>query len=1296
MNKHLDITQNTAVPESALERKTLKDHGMLLHPLYIMRVAGEPAGLLDQIETGETGKLVEEAHQLRKALEAIKQDMCTHVETLVPDLDDKAECRTALKMKRAHFNLKPVAAGSFAFLEPLLSADVYKQLVDFNSDLQWLRDLDQAILDGYDAEVAHGETALLGLLDRPNLMAGIAYTGPQLYEQLRYRFAPDSERRLKAKIRRGLEESITQYAARASTKTSPMSTFTVMNVAPWNTSDREPRLQLEYEGTLERRLSVKGALMLYVFQGLTQHFELAAQIFPLSINSSAVTGEGKIKFRTLSSGSLASGRFWGTGEAFSEMPESGLTKLLAHIFQAQGPMMAPDLVAAMQAAAPKLTPEAIWPALNKLYAAQFLRPETGEYEQSEPLDWANRMMARAKQALGAESAQVIAGHLADIREALDAFADGNNDVRFETVGRINTSIDALAKAFRAEPHKMIFRPNFFENCYLAPPAEAMTAASLDQFGREIALLTNISPILGFAAAAKSRFADYFLHRFGPEGRCEDVIGFLDDFDEIYGLGVISHILDPEKLAPETPATAALRTARVAVEDLIEPHLRSDADSISLNVEDLEAALSLIPEEIRSRSNSQSYLGQITGTGDDAIFVLNQIFGGRSSVMSRFLEVCDEDETEAVRAYLSAGAGDQKTAELSGVFGFNANLHPHTTDTELRIPPYPPGRDTSAAHSLKDLTLVYDKSTHHVHFETAEGEQLNVFYHGLLIPNLLPRLHRVLAYLFNEGPYTFAFNTMVERNIVSPRQVSRVPRIMLGNVMIQRQMWIFPPDDLPDPETAPRDYYLAMQKWRRECDLPSKIFARVLPFPGAMEEGDDPIASIDWSTLDFKDMKPFFVDFDSPRGVRLMQRMIKRNRFSVCFTEVAPRLDQQHVNVDGQPHVAEIQFETTKPPTPHNRTPHWMTLRIAYFDEKRHALIKGPVKEAVDLLNTRFGIGDVTVQTQWKFGPHVEISFKADPLSIHGEIVPALKGIFTPWLAQNPSTRQIDPAAYQALSAKLGVSELEPGPYSPLLKDNSVTLVPHTAKAALKLPELSDSKQSFLSAATPLLFDLIKLKEQDNDDFLLTLIAMMARAGETYQDMGLERGFMSYRSHAEYFFAAYDTKGEFRPKFDAFDARFGPKVDEIIRATHAGKVPDINPLASSILRVWTTVVQAAADENIRISTAFADVLRADTTFDDLVSKVTPGADENWLQQTQSREVSAVGQAFEQDEGVALRQTPEFMAYRTTVNFFYLLLPVLEVSPTQKFCLCHLLANGSERVFDIRWQQIMGLEPMRGAE
>jgi hypothetical protein len=808
-----------------------------------------------------------------------------------------------------------------------------------------------------------------------------------------------------------------------------------------------------------------------------------------------------------------------------------------------------------------------------------------------------------------------------------------------------------------------------------------------------------------------------LAEFGANGVCEDVEAFLAKFDDIYGPGRFDVQPRDKRRAPQSDVSRGLVVAANRFHDFLEPFLRGSGD-VCIDASALREVLDVVPTKIRNRSLSQSYLLQFARNGDQRLAVVNQIFGGRSALMSRFLEVLDEPAINDIRHYVRNGSDTGYAVELPGVFGFNANLHPMLTDTELSVPPFPEGRAGAKRVVLSATRMVYDENTHSVCLEADDGRRFETFYQGFLIPSLLPSTHRLLALCFGDGPGQFAIATMLLRDIVGPDKLAQLPRLRLGSLVLTRRMWIVPFDQVPDIELPPVDFFVAVQAWRVTHGFPNEAFIRVIPIPDTQVSQAN-AGVVDWHKFDFKNIKPFYVRLDSPRFVRLMQRTLKRSSYSVSLTEVLPALDDQHVKVAGEPHAAELQIEMTRPvrtvsptaesdgaamaaPVAQDATSsaamsasapsafdNWRTVRIAYFENDRTSLLLGPVREAVKAVRRRFGPMAMMLQTQWKFGPHLELSFDGGGRA--DEVFGLVAAIMEPWLVSNPSREALDPDAYLALSAKLGMSELEPGPYAPLLDDNSLTLVQYRPARALPITELVESKHLFMSDALELTLDLLALKQNDSEAFSLTLIAMMAISGATYARDGLSRGFMSFRSHAEYFFAAYDVQDKLRKQFDALDEAKAAQLDQILQALDDPEhgrflLPEAHV---NLLVRWEAIVRRTAERNTRIVRENHDLVLADGTFDTLVQDLTASAPNDFQDRARAKPTSELGKAFDEETGHRIQSSPEFMAYRTTVNFFYLLLPTLGVSPLQKFCFCHLLANGAERHFKVNWREIVGL-------
>lgn len=1254
--------------------------GGVLHPYYVMRIAGEPVGLLDQLGTGEADRLWNEAVRLRADIAAATAARVAYLETVIPSLDDKAASRAALNVKRAVFKAKTFPAEALDILASWIDGAELEALRALNASMVRLSAIQGEILAAHDREMAHGSSTIEQLLDASNMCNALSYTNPDLLRKLKRHFG-EAAGKADAKATRNIEDSLLQYYARSSTKTSPLSSFTVIHVGKWQ-DDAQGGWSSDYGRPLDRRVELKAGLVRHIMSPFITDFSVAARAFPLKPNGSIRSEDGRIKLYSIAPGQEVSGRTWGTGLSVAQLDANAVINCVAHAFEANGgaPVMAEALCAAVCALAPKLTPQLVWPFLQKLYSVDYLVAVTGLVEQGDIIDWARSVAANPAIPRGAELLAIFDRLETD----LATMRGEDSDARAAAVIAIRAHIDALASLTGADKEGALFKTPFYENCYMAECRADLGHAHLERYAEELELLHELSYLLDPNQQLHARMCDYFVHQYGADGACTDIVSFLEKFDRIYAPGVMDSEVDYAEAAPNSERTEAWLRAVKAFDTALDPMLHQDKD-IALDLETMRGVLNLLPPSMRARGSSYSYVVQTAREGGQEQLVLNQVFGGRSSILSRFFEALDEESLDDIRDYVAAGAREGKSVEMGGVFGFNANRHPSMSARELDVPPFPPAFEGLDKLSLNELTLEYSRDDHRLKFRAPSGELIDVWYHGLLIPSLLPQLQRILALGFTEGPSFAIVKSLVKLSKLRGQEVTHVPQISLGKVVLFRRTWLVSQAALPDPQQGAREFYLAAREWQQRLGLPERFFVRAVPL--ADNNPDGSTGAISWKDVNFKDMKPFYVDLRSPRFVRLMQNMMKRNSLTLCVSELRPDFASHPVTVEGQPHVAELHFELTRfaQPIP-APVKQWSTVRIAYFDDDRSALVNGPVRAAIGMARSRFGIERMFLAPHWKFGPHLDLVVECDLERFHTEVYPAIRDILSAWLAANPSRVKLDPAAYAETSRRVGMFELDSGPYLPLLKNNSVSSVPYVRPKTLVLQQFAENKEQMLCDSLDLVMSLYALKENDKDGFFLALHAMIAAVADTYAD-GMSEGYMSLRSHADYFFAAHDVGGSVRSRFDLIDQQRAAELDGITRAVHAGALHELplQPALRDAVSSWMKVIGETASRNRAAVEHHYEELVGQSIHMDLARGMEPDAPAEFRERFTSRKISAIGEAFLNTErGKAAQRTPTFLAYRTNVNFFYSLLPILQVQPMQKFLLCHLIANSVERVFKQDWR------------
>ncbi|EKE87550.1 lantibiotic dehydratase C-terminal domain-containing protein [Idiomarina xiamenensis] len=375
---------------------------------------------------------------------------------------------------------------------------------------------------------------------------------------------------------------------------------------------------------------------------------------------------------------------------------------------------------------------------------------------------------------------------------------------------------------------------------------------------------------------------------------------------------------------------------------------------------------------------------------------------------------------------------------------------------------------------------------------------------------------------------------------------------------------------------------------------------------------------------------------------------------------------------------------------------WHVIRIAYFENDKSALLLGPLKHVIEDILKPAKI-TAYLQSHWKFGPHIDLTLQCSQNQFDA-CYPRIKAQLDDWLKQHPSTTELQPEAYEKLSYQLGMSELASPPYLPLLTNNSVSIAAYELSESVDIEALHQNKVQFLQATCELTLALVALKQQQQNEFFVALILMMGMVAMRFQPDGIRRGYISYRSHAEFFLENYDQSGALRQKFDALDQRLQSVVDDSLAKLTREQWSQLS-LSSTVmqlLRQWSAIVDETYAQQLATVTdnyqAFIDdddeVSKSERHFVKMAEQVSSQVPSHI--KTIDRDFNTgkvVKSALQHEQGKQLFRSKPFIAYRLTVNYFYLLLPTLEISPVQKFSLCHILANAVERQWQLNWQDII---------
>ncbi|MEU8762744.1 hypothetical protein [Streptomyces sp. NPDC048659] len=330
---------------------------------------------------------------------------------------------------------------------------------------------------------------------------------------------------------------------------------------------------------------------------------------------------------------------------------------------------------------------------------------------------------------------------------------------------------------------------------------------------------------------------------------------------------------------------------------------------------------------------------------------------------------------------------------------------------------------------------------------------------------------------------------------------------------------------------------------------------------------------------------------------------------------------------------------------------------------------------------------VGMERHWLRGPHIRIWAAPDRLN-------ALAGTARTVLGRHPSPQRLEERIHLDRSEALGRAELVPGPYGPLRPDNTVAVEELPAGPITELIGGAGLRLKQRVAAE-FLPALAVSRSLDSLPGGLRAVPAMVALAATWPVGGVRSGHLTYRSHLEEYLHLGDPEGRLRARFAGRHAQIADAVDRLVGDVLAG-IDDDHPDGARrgpytgddpVTAAWS----AAFGRALAHATAAAE--RGELG-EDLGSGYAALAARHWPADRARWE-------FGEDRGYSefhrtlrgLDHLPErvhvteFAAYRFVVNQFLRTVPLLDVSPVERYFAAFALCASVERLLGVDWRGLL---------
>ncbi|MVN86629.1 hypothetical protein GO986_07605 [Deinococcus sp. HMF7620] len=352
------------------------------------------------------------------------------------------------------------------------------------------------------------------------------------------------------------------------------------------------------------------------------------------------------------------------------------------------------------------------------------------------------------------------------------------------------------------------------------------------------------------------------------------------------------------------------------------------------------------------------------------------------------------------------------------------------------------------------------------------------------------------------------------------------------------------------------------------------------------------------------------------------------------------------------------------------------LYLTHYQNDKRPLLRDLVLPLVLEIQARPGIERAYAERHWKFGPHVRLIVQGEDGAMQAAL-DAAKVQAEAYLAAHPSAAVLDEAAYLARSEKLGTLELEPGPYGPLRPDNSVVVgAAPDRQGVLGSPEAEDFRAQYFAALTPAVLRTLQADTGNTAERLIRLARIFVLYASTYP-FGVYSGHISYRSHLEEFLFRQGGGEKLRA---AFAQKYAPIRQEVLRAvdgvSSGGRDEVLSLWETQFRRMWP-IGRQLADAGLLAADPTATMQRA-------AAGINPEAQARWAfgPDYQFSEFHQELRKFNISE--TWYHVEMFSTYRTLMNFMYSVLPLMDISPTERYFVNYMVSEAMQELHGQDWQ------------
>lgn len=871
-----------------------------LVPRFMLRVGGLPFGTADRLVSARTASWADDVLRTERRLAADAAVLADSLQEFVAgNLEDPNARKVVINLRRDVFNLR--APRGLAAAEQILPAEQVARLRDWIADRSRRDTLLGAGSSIVADELASARAALREIATaEPDLRCGIQLSSPSLDEHLGSYL--DATGATLNKRHRRIEKSLLEYLFRTACKTSPFGTLTSVSLGRFTDHGGGRALHAEVDSVEKQSFTLLNMGVLARLSTLMIGSPSVRPDLPVRVTGGLEMHPGRIRYlrrlQTASSNEDAAVSLETMHESLFYLPAGQALEEVLGIVGDGEAMQYSELARRLGELGSDRSAADVDAYLAHLLRLGLLVVPNLQLDIHDPdpvksyrdalrnleSDWAART---------ADIVDRIDGNVAE-------FAGAGLDRRRQLLSQIKGSV--------AEAHRLLGREDVgvlrtlvYEDTTV--PAVSVTAdRSLwtEELTAGLRQIAEILPAFDGNLVRKLVTKGYFITRHGVGGRHEDFLSFAHEFGqdlyENYSQGLMRHQrFDAAGFHPydnwfRQEEISRLDTARTTVADELSKRY-ADRAGLDLDIELGQDFVARVADQLPTALGSLQPVSFFLQVADDGVaepqVVVNRVYAGLTLLFSRFAHLFGDELPDQLRRTLAAVVPDGAVfAELKGgADATNLNLHPIVTPYEIVSPGEVSFRPQADQILLDDLVIEHDPVADRLLLRSRRlGVEVIPVYLGFLLPMALPEVQQILL--------NFSYASLASLDLwagvdLPTTGVVELPRIRLGNVIVQRKSWRVPATELPSDldGCSDHEWFLAWRRWQQAAGLPRRVFASL--------GGEH---------------KPLYVDFDSYFSVQLLHVAARGTTAAAVLTEMLPGPEDLWLRDGEDRYVTELTVE----------------------------------------------------------------------------------------------------------------------------------------------------------------------------------------------------------------------------------------------------------------------------------------------------------------------------------------------------------------------------------------------------